>query len=73
MHSDFLSGDRPGFGQQGKLFWSSLDGPRLDAPGTIAHALLRDQDEQRAALVVMMSAATVMIPRHPNLQGVFEA
>jgi hypothetical protein len=69
MHSDFLSGGRPGFSQQGKGFGPSLDGSRLDASGTIAHTLLRDQDEQRAALVVTMDAAAVMISGDPQLQG----
>ena len=72
MHSDVLSGDRPGFGQQGKGFWSSLDGPWFDAPGTVTHALLRDQDKQRVALAVVRGAAAVMIPGDPQLQGVFK-
>ena len=73
MHSDFLSGNRPGFGQQGKGFWPSLEGSRFGTSGTVAHALLRDQNEQRVALVVVMGAAAVMIPRHPKLQSMFEA
>jgi len=70
MCSDFLSGDCPGFGQQGKGFWSSLDGARFDASRSVAHALFGNQHEQPAELLVTVLA---MIPRHPDLQGVFEA
>jgi len=72
MHSDFLSGDRPGFGQQGKGFRSSLDGSRLDASGTVAHPLFGDQHEQAVEPALPISARAV-IPGNPELQGVFEA
>lgn len=72
MFSDLLSGDYPGFGQQGKWFWTSFDGARLDASRSVADPLLCDQDEQRTepALVIRSGVA---IPGAPQLHGVFEA
>src|SRR4030067_330433 len=73
MYSDFLSGDRPGFGQQGKGFWLSLDGSRLNASGTIAHALFGDQHEQRAEFSILNSTDVLLAPSDPKLERVFEA
>src|SRR4030067_61229 len=73
MYSDFLSGDRPGFGQQGKGFWPSLDGSRLNASGTIAHALFGDQHEQRAEFSILNSTDVLLAPSDPKLERVFEA
>ena len=64
IHSDFLSGDHPGFGQQGKGFRSSLAGSRLDASGTVAHALFGEQHEQ-AAVPAFAISAHVVIPGDP--------
>jgi hypothetical protein len=65
MHSDFPSGDRLGFGQQGQGSWPSLDGSQFSASWTIAHVLWRDQDKQRAALIVTPGAAALAIPGDP--------
>lgn len=72
IFSDLLSGDCPGFGQQGKWFWTWFAGARLDASGSVPDPLLSDQDDPRTepALVIRFGVA---IPGAPQLHGVFEA
>ena len=50
----------------------SLDGARLDPAGTLADPLLGDQRKQAMALVVVVNATTLFVPRDPQLHGVLE-
>ena len=45
---------------------------RLDATGTIADLLLRDDDKEAIARVIVIAPVAVMPPSDPNLHGVFE-
>ena len=61
------------FGKQWEGFRSSLDGSGLNAPRTIPHSLLRNQDEQVSDIISAGNAAAAVSPGDPNLQRVLEA
>ena len=65
IFADVLSSDRAWFGEQRVGFGASLDGPRLDAAGPVAHPRLSDQDTQAIELVVAVEAMAIIIPGDP--------
>jgi hypothetical protein len=70
---DILSGDRTGFDEERIGFGSSLNGSGFNTASPVAHALLRDQDQQAMWQLILLDTSTIMRPRVPELQGMFEA
>ena len=72
MFSDARSGGVTRFSEQGVGFAPSFDCSGLDAPGTIAHPLLGDEDKQAIELVVVVDTLGVLSPSDPDLHSVLE-